>query len=84
MKLYHGVRCSLDRKKFNFPIFQDVYVFVLSIWENSYKNVLQFAVLIETWYIKKKKTGILPWKFCVKGNYLQLKQFSIWKVVIIA
>ena len=30
-------------------------MFVLSIWENSYKNVLQFAVLmIDTLYIKKK------------------------------
>ena len=63
MKLYHGARCSLDRKKFNFPIFQDVYVFVLSIWENSYKNVLQFAVLIETWCIKKKKQVFCPGNF---------------------
>ena len=56
-------------------------MYALSIWQSSYKNVLQFAVLIETLCVKTTTTtGILPWKFCVKGNHLQLKQFSIWKV----
>lgn len=54
MKLCHGARCSLDRKKLFSHLLRPLRESIINMAELMYnKNTLQIVVLIETLYLKK-------------------------------